>query len=174
MMLKWLKRRRGARKGYVSFGTALSEIEAALSRAKADSAQSNQGSRREIPETSTYDKGHPVARAARIETPGERAWKMLRELLLEGTLPSYIESATGTMVPIHHDFWVGNGSIELREVRRRSKGSLEYNISGQVVMPEEALAKLVEHATQHKKKCRVPRQAFAVVALPRNMTARAF
>src|SRR3954469_17374973 len=47
MMLKWLKRRRGARKGYVSFGTALSEIEAALSRAKADSAQSNQGSRRE-------------------------------------------------------------------------------------------------------------------------------
>jgi hypothetical protein len=80
----------------------------------------------------------------------ESGWDILRGVLLEGVLPSYVESATGKLVAIDPHFWSDRASIQVLETKKISRGAAQYHLSGQVVIPQKELNQLLERVTQFK------------------------
>jgi hypothetical protein len=72
---------------------------------------------------------------------------VLRTLLLEGTLRSFVADEHGGFSELSAAFWEASSSMETMESRRFTSAGAEYKFTGKIVVTREQLSTLVKLAS---------------------------
>jgi hypothetical protein len=84
-----------------------------------------------------------------------RVWDVLRQLLLDGSIPSYLATKFGKLHEVSPSCWAEFGESVLRETHWvRRDGALELELSGRIVIPAEHAAALIKLVSAHRDQCR--------------------
>jgi hypothetical protein len=123
------------------------------------------GKRRELREDSDAEpkRESQSINSPEILTSGDQPapepdmWLVLRRLLFEGALPSFILRDTGELESAPNDLWRESGTFELTESRKATIDRLEYQVRGKIVVSHVHLALLLESAEKVRRQEREAR-----------------